>query len=303
MRSRETRRPRPGLLSPLMALLAILAPVDLLVGDGGLRVMRVEAQRTAPPNRFAVATGDSAFIRPADREWPPGAAFFASLLVPGAGQALLGDGRWVVYGALETWSWLRYFDHHGHGGDVANRYRDLAWSVARRVSTGPRRDGQFEYYEAMTKFAASGAYDLSPERPGVQPETDTETFNGTQWALARSIFLPGGSADEDSPAYAQALAYYRERAIPPDLAWSWGDNGLEQQVFADLISESDEAYRTARTMLGIVLANHLFSAVDALITARLRMGGDDALRFRLHGGVDPADGSFLIGASVPLNRR
>ncbi|HWV56913.1 MAG TPA: hypothetical protein VNZ57_05525, partial [Longimicrobiales bacterium] len=118
---------------------------------------------------------------------------------------------------------------------------------------------------------------------------DISTYNGSIWNLARSIHVPGGlDPPEDSPEYQQALAYYQRRAVAPEMAWSWGDNGLEQQVYRELVHDSDEAYRAATRVLGVVLANHIISAVDALISSRLRQPLPARLHIDLQGdsGMD-----------------
>jgi hypothetical protein len=124
----------------------------------------------------------------------------------------------------------------------------------------------------LTEFRSSGAYDADPGRSGIQPEQDPDTYNGYIWVLAREIYLPetdSGSVDESSPRYQAAVDYYLSRAYAPSLAWNWGENDLQQAEYAQLIRESDENFRRATTMIGVILANHLLSAVDAMITSRL----------------------------------
>jgi hypothetical protein len=178
----------------------------------------------------------------------------------------------VAYLAGEVWAWVQYLERRREGRNLQDRYRDLAWLVARRVSSGPRVDGNFEYYESMTKFQASGAYDIDPDELGVQPEPDPETFNGSMWALAREIFFlddPDAPVEIGSDQYKKALRYYLSRAYAPELAWNWSDNALQQAEFSHLIQESDENLRRSTTMVGVILANHLLSSVDALVSGRL----------------------------------
>jgi len=227
---------------------------------------------------------------------PPAAAVavVASMVLPGSGQWLQGKSRWVPYLALEVWSWLRFRERRHEWRRLTDRYRDLAWSVARRVSVGERRDTVFEYYEALTHYNSSGAWDAAPLEGGLQPEQDTTTFNGQLWSLARSLFYPAGRDYEPgSGPYEAALEYYQTHGIPPSYAWAWGGSSLEQQVFADVIVDSDNAYRDGTRMLGLILANHVASAVDALITARLStvVGGHGELRTEL---VPEAGGSRLV---------
>lgn len=209
-----------------------------------------------------------------------GGAFLWSTLIPGAGQYRLGAGRWVAYAGVEAWAWLSYLERRDRAERLEGRYRDLAWSVARRIGSGERREREFEYYEAMSQYRESGAYDADPSAAGLQPEADSTTYNGSVWTLARAIFIPsGGDTLGAAPsAEAAALAYYRDNAIEPAFSWSWRGNPLEHEVFAGLIRRSDEVARAATTALGIVLANHVVSAIDALVTARLQ--GDDARESR-----------------------
>ena len=202
-----------------------------------------------------------------DANAPPAAGvFLASAVIPGAGQYRLGAGRWVAYVGVETWAWINWVDKRSEANELEQAYQDLAWEVARRISQGPRDDPQFEYYEHMAAWPASGAFDLDPATAGVQPEVDTTTYNGEQWQLAQQIFTT-------PEAQEAALEFYRQRAVAPAYAWSWGTNQLQREEFRTLIRRSDDAARSSTTFLGVILVNHLVSAVDALITARLREPG------------------------------
>ncbi len=201
----------------------------------------------------------------------PGGAAGTSLVLPGLGQYVLGRPRWMAYAAVELFGWLSYLERRGDGLELQDRYRDLAWDVARAESTLPRREREFEYYELMGRYTASGRYDADPAA-GLQPETEAATYNGMIWGLARALYFPGGQPDPvpDTPAYQQALRYYADRAITPPFLWSWEGHAAEQETFRDLIRRSDDALRAATLRLGLVVVNHLASGIDAYITARLR---------------------------------
>jgi hypothetical protein len=128
----------------------------------------------------------------------------------------------------------------------------------------------FEYYETMERFAESGRYDRDPG-PALIPEIDPTTYNGSVWLLARRTFWPDPDAPPDpgSLAYMAAVRFYQEHAVGPDFLWSWRDASLEQGVFREAIRRSDDAFRRTQSMLGVLLANHVASAVDALISSRL----------------------------------
>lgn len=219
----------------------------------------------------------------------PGAALLASAVLPGTGQFMQGNDRWVPYLAIELWSWISFFKRRSDAHDLAAGYRDLAWSVARRVSIGERRDTIFEYYEEMTHYASSGTFDSDPEAIGIQPEFDARTFNGDLWALSRGLYWGGQTYLPGTSPYNQALNYYLDHAIPATFTWAWGDSFLEQQSFRELIRRSDDAYRTSTQFLGLLLANHIVSAVDALVIGRLR-GARGESRLRVGSGFEPTAG-------------
>jgi hypothetical protein len=232
-------------------------------------------------------------------------AALMSALVPGAGQHALGLGRWVLYVALEAWGWVSYANRERDGRSLERQYKDLAWQVARRVSVGPRHDGSFEYYESMEHYQASGAFDQDPGRDSIQPEADPTTYNGQVWQLSQELYMPPSSSPyaTDSPQYRAALAYYESHAVTAEYAWSWGDNLLEQQLYGSTIHQSDQAYRAAKTMAGIIIANHVVSAIDAFVMGRLR--GEDNGGIQVGSGMERVGGDtqWAVYVRVPLGGR
>lgn len=207
---------------------------------------------------------------------PRGSAlpFAASLVVPGAGQWLQDQRRWAGYILIETLGWVAYLNRRRNGAQLRDQYRTLAWDVARAAFGGVRVDGDFDYYEDLANFARSGLFDVDPSQEGVQPESDIQTFNGQVWDLAKGLFFPLGQPPPapGSPAFQQALDFYLANGYADAFLWDWSSNTLERRRFQSLISESDEALRRATLVLGLIGVNHVLSAVDALISARLKAG-------------------------------
>jgi hypothetical protein len=205
--------------------------------------------------------------------WAP----IASAAVPGAGQARLGQDRFVGYMAVEGFLWIRYLSDRRAGIDARNAYRDMALRVSRAGFAGPKPQGNFEYYERMEHWIASGAYDSDPTA-GFAPETDSTTFNGKMWSIARTTYWsdPKTPPPVDSPAYAAALEFYRRNAVTPEFAWSWRNAPLHQDVYRRSVRASNDGFRHAVQDIGAVIANHVLSTVDAYISLRLRLG--DAVR-------------------------
>lgn len=191
-----------------------------------------------------------------------------SALVPGAGQLLALDQRrgWA-YLAIEALAWVVYADRRAAGGRSRDRYRDLAWEVA-RLRDGPRVDGDFEFYERMASWGQSGRFDADPGAPGLQPESDPSTFNGSVWQRARGIYSVEPGQGPSDPAYQAAIDYYSSNAYGDAFRWDWSDDAEALDQYDGLIRESDERFRQATVVFGAVIANHLVSAVDAYVAAR-----------------------------------
>lgn len=191
-----------------------------------------------------------------------------SLVVPGTGQLAIERDRGWAYLAMEAVGWVAYVAQRRSGSRARDRYRDLAWDVA-RAGNGPRVEADFEYYERMTQWRSSGAFDRNPSTPGIQPENDPSTFNGSIWERARGLFgvTPNGS-DPGDPSYQAALDYYTDRAYDEAFLWDWADQDELRDRYGTLIEDSDEHFRNATVVLGALVANHLVSAADALVTTR-----------------------------------
>lgn len=201
---------------------------------------------------------------------PPLAPAALSLVLPGAGQHVLGQRRKWAYAALEAAGWVVFFERRSAGAEARDRYRDYAWEEG-RIQNTPRVDGPFAYYETMSKWTASGAFDADPGRGGVQPETDPSTYNGSIWTRAAQIYIPGGGpVPETDPAYQSALAYYSDLAYHTPYLWDWSGVPGGKERLAALIEATDDRFRQATTALGVVIANHLISAADAYLSARGR---------------------------------
>ena len=218
----------------------------------------VAASRAAAQRDTAAAT-PRALMRP-----------LASLLLPGAGQLLGRQDRGAVYVATEVYLVSRFLQLDREASREAQRFQSLAYDVARRAYSPTRRDTVFEYYEQMERFVESGRYDADPGAAFV-PESDARTYNGSVWLLARRTFWedPDTPPDPTSPQYWRALQFYQARAVGSGFQWSWRDHALEYQVFRESIRRSDDGFRRAQNQVGLLLANHVVSAVDALISSRL----------------------------------
>ena len=196
-------------------------------------------------------------------------AVLASAVIPGTGQAILRQDRFIAYLAVEAYAWARYAADAREGRRARATYRNLAREVARRPFSITRPIGDFDYYERMEKFAESGAFDAVPGGD-LEPEPDETTANGAIWLLARETYWADPTSPGSEAEYRNAEIFYRERAIPEAYRWSWTNARLEYAEFRRTIRRSNNAYRTSLQDLGLIIANHALSTVDAFITVRLR---------------------------------
>jgi hypothetical protein len=211
----------------------------------------------------------------------------ASSVIPGSGQAVLKQDRFIAYLAIEAYAWARYAADVREGRRARASYRNLASEVARRPFSISRPLGDFDYYERMEKFAESGAFDAVPGGD-LDPEPDETTANGAIWLLARETYWsdPNKPPARDEAAWRNAEGFYRDRAVQDNYRWSWTNARLEYAEFRRTIRRSNNAYRTSLQDLGLVIANHALSTVDAFITVRLRRHAEaGGQRFDLYGSV------------------
>jgi hypothetical protein len=226
-----------------------------------------------------------------------------SLGVPGWGQ--LHSERavgWVYLGA-EAVTWAAFAHHRREAGSARSAYRDLAWEVARTPPLGvARRDGDWGYYERMSQWTASGRYNRNLDAGDFRPETDASTYNGALWKLAREIYLPPdgpglGDPGPGDPRWDRALAYYQARAVPSEFEWDWGDERGAWSRFRSLILDSDRAYRTSTTWVGVAMLNRFVSAAEQWVASQRWASSPPPLQIRTH--PDPHGGAW-IHFSLPL---
>ena len=270
-----------------IAVLSLVAPLT----TGNAQRLTHPALSRAPAPTWGADTpnvksfGPGLFARDSVKAEATAWSVLASAIVPGSGQALLKQDRFVAYLAIEAYAWARYAADAREGRRARASYRELASEVARRQFGGARPVGDFDYYERMEKFAESGAYDLVPGGD-LDPETDSTTANGAIWLLARQTFWtdPTTPPPMSSQEYSNAATFYRDRAVKPEFQWSWANARLEYAEYRRTIRRSNNAYRTSLQDLGLVIANHALSTVDAFVTVRLRRhveGGTQ--RFEMYG--------------------
>jgi hypothetical protein len=205
---------------------------------------------------------------------------------------VLGVNRAIPYMAIEVFGWYRYAHHEKGARRHRDLYRALASAVARSAFSADRPLGDFEYYERMAHYTESGAFDAVPGGR-LDPESDTTTYNGAMWLLARRTFWSDVDAPPDTSTgeWKSAISFYQRRAYDDQFRWSWRAAPLQHADFRRLIGQSNDLHRRALQDVGIVIANHVLSTVDAYVTVRLRRTSDGS-----------AGGGWEVFGALPMSR-
>ncbi|HYW33317.1 MAG TPA: hypothetical protein VE869_17575 [Gemmatimonas sp.] len=268
--------------------------------------------RVGAETEFATLGGSS--IQPRSPKRAPWWAPLASLIVPGAGQASLGQQRSVAYALAEGYLLVQALEAQRDVNRSIRSYQSIAANSARKTFGGSFPVGPWMYYEDLERFDASGQYDVVPG--GVlDPETDLQTFNGQSWLLARQTYWndPAVTPAVSSPEYQRALAFYAARAWGDQFRWSWRDASLQKGEYKGAVSAANRSNQRKTNILTIVGANHLASFIDAYINVRIRRSGGaglvglriDGIESRVSLVGDPADNVRTIRTSlrfVPAGR-
>ena len=198
------------------------------------------------------------------RRVPAATAPLMSLIVPGSGQFRQGKERSVIYLTVEALYWWKLSKDVSERRRSSDAYKDLARRVARANYRPRSGDGDWTYYESMRDYLESGNFSMVEN--GLQPETDTTTFNGRLWQLIRRT-TPG--CTDTNAACSAGITRYTQAAIPADLQWSWTNAQLQWDLFKRTTELRNDANHAVQQDVSILVFNHLLSMVDAFAVLRL----------------------------------
>lgn len=302
-----------SLLLPVLAGSAVGAQ-QLAPAGFGMRRAAPDSALDAPPSSPPASVAEGRFMTgqvvdiPTKRRatwWAPA----ASLVVPGAGQLLLGQQRSVAYAVAEVFIIAQSLAAQRNVTNGVREYQRIAADVARKSGGAALPTGSWIYYEALEKYDASGAFDRTPGG-AVDPETDARTYNGAMWQLARTTYWndPDVMPSLGSAEYQRALAFYTGRAFRDEFAWSWRDATLQKGIYVQAVSAANRSNQRKTNLLTVVGANHVASLIDAYISVRIRRYGGagmvgmrlDAIETRVSAVGDPAGGQRAISTQLRL---
>lgn len=221
----------------------------------------------------------------------PGLAFASSAIVPGFGQ--VANRQWwktALFAGIEIGAIFIYYERRDHARRVERDYWEKAnthWSVV-QYAEFLANYSQLDF-DLRDVFFDEGwsAYMANNGRPTFNHLTDQSWINLSELnrletiTLYRSTGLPFSHV---VPAY-NSQQYYELVSKYFQFGPGWrdwnGDVTIVDGGVADMSpmwrehtrmeEEFNDAYRLSSNMVMVLLANHVFSAFDALFTSKLRL--------------------------------
>lgn len=223
----------------LVSVIILCCVSNICVGAGlgeyGLNAFQLES---ALGNRTLLeVSGETVDVLPArEARKSPNEAFLYSLIVPGMGQLYTGAKRGYIYAAADVILLTTYFVLRGRASGTREDYRDIVREHV--VFIGP---GSFEDWDPIEDFEHATQYETWNH---VYDSEETRARTG-KWYWGD---LDPSLKDE------------------PDLSIDF-DSRHRLEAFG-LRQEANDTFQQARTVLGIVILNHLVSAVEARIATK-----------------------------------
>ena len=166
----------------------------------------------------------------------PNEAFLYSLVIPGMGQLYTGAKHGYIYTAAEVGLLATYFILRNSAANTRDEYRDIVRDNI--IFIGP---GSFEAWDLIEDFEHASQY----ENWNHVYDSDVTRVRTGKWYWKD---LDPSLKDE------------KDTAIEFD-----SKHRLEAY---DLRKKANDTFQSARTVLGMVILNHVISAVEARITTK-----------------------------------
>lgn len=222
----------------------------------------------------------------------PGLAFASSALIPGLGQA--ANQQWwktAIFAGIEIGAVYLYFERRNHAQQVERDFWDMAdnnWSVV-QYANFVQGYSQLDFEitdlltpEGMAVYQANGGvmptfnYEIDQSYIDLQALNHYETHT-----LYKSTGLPFSHVVPayNSQQYYELVSKYFQFG-PGWIDWNTAtmniDGGINDmspmwREHARIEEEFNDAYRFSSNMVMVIIANHVFSAFDALFTSKLRL--------------------------------
>lgn len=166
----------------------------------------------------------------------PTEAFLYSLVIPGLGQISTGKNHGYFYTAAEAGLWVTYFILRNNAVNTREEYRNVV-----RDNVNFEGPGNFEQWDTIEDFE-----------------------HATQYENWNHVY--------DSPATQDRTGKWYWKDLDPTLKNEKDstivfDSKFRLEAF-ELRQKANDTFQNARTILGLVILNHVVSAVEARINTK-----------------------------------
>ena len=198
--------------------------------DSNLGIRTLTNQSTA-----AIAAGEN--LAP---QKSPNEAFLYSLVIPGMGQLYTGAKHGYIYTAAEVGLLATYFILRNSAVNTRDEYRDIVRDNI--IFIGP---GSFEAWDLIEDFEHASQY---------------ENWN--------HIYDSGVTHERTGKWYWKDLDPLLKDEKNEDIQKKLNINSKHRLEAEGLRKKANDTFQSARNVLGMVILNHVFSAVEARITTK-----------------------------------
>lgn len=166
----------------------------------------------------------------------PNEAFLYSLAIPGMGQLYNGSKYGYIYTAAEVGLWITYFVLRNSAVNTREDYRELVRDNV--IFIGP---GSFEEWDEIEDYE-----------------------HATQYENWNHVYDSEATRNRTGKWYWKDLDPSLKDAEDTSIEF---DSKHRLQAYG-LRQDANDTFENARTVLGLVILNHVFSAVEARISAK-----------------------------------
>jgi len=254
--------------------------------DTGYRILDAGFSRRAStmndPDAVAAALQDreldESIADPLSSALPksPGKAFLFSAAVPGTGEFYSGAKRGVLFVAAEIAFWTAYIVLHGRGEELKDDYLEFC--------------DEHIVFEEDSPASSTKSWTLEDYEHATQSDN---------WHYVYT---------EDNGRAIERVGKFYWADLPEDMIDQPGDKPLSEsqsqfrtEAFGKRESTNDK-FKQAKMFLGLVVLNHIISAVDGKIAATIYNNriSETSARISFHPTLSP---SGHLGARLTLYRR
>ncbi len=195
----------------------------------------------------------------------PGRALLYSAMLPGFGELYAGARkRAVLFFGLEAAAWGLYFSWNGKGKDIEEDFRGVAdeqWDVLRYMDW---RGSTISRNSSITHALPCSTFVVGGEGISQCPEVERQQY----YELI-------GKYDQFVSGWEDVRDRGGNLVQPTEI--DSAENFVSEQRFAyeDQRNESNRFLKRATNVAGLILVNHVISAIDASRAARLAARGAD----------------------------